>query len=587
MKTRVIRVSAIAVVAVMFPYLLAGADDGIFMPDPAATGSIPVEPLLPGPVADAVQPAPVQPAPTYVPPAPTFVQPATSKGASAGNNPFVMPASVSTAAPASLAATNPFAAPAPVQNTGAPAPFALPAVPGAATAAGGGDEVDLTALRYYASTGDMARVGAETRRLQALYPDWEPPEDLFATPSNVDEQPLWDLFAQGRYYEERLQIKALQAANPGWRPSADLMNKLQNAEARVAMTLAYSLGNWDEVIEVGRQRASILVCDQIESLWQVGEAFARKSDFATAFESYKYVLDNCADPKDRLSTVQKASLLLPSVGMDALVLLGRPLPDGTSEFMSVGFDDLRRRMASNINDRFTAFPVTTDELERFVRFVRLKPTADDVSLIAWYYYGQKEWDAAQAWFSMGSRLKRDSKYMEGQILSLRAAGQTNEALAFAEEVKDRSPELTQQYIELVSEILSDPETTFDLPSRTLRDFEDLVLEEESALGAQAIGWRYVEDEKVKRAGEWFDRSVDWEVTEGGIGQAVVASRRKHYKTLKSIKARYGDDYAELEDFTVYTQRMKKARSVSVKSNSRVKAVCTSKGLLALFVCDRT
>ena len=72
----------------------------------------------------------------------------------------------------------------------------------------------------------MARVAAETRRLQALYPDWEPPEDLFATPSNVDEQPLWDLFAQGRYYEERLQIKALQAANPGWRPSADLMNKL-------------------------------------------------------------------------------------------------------------------------------------------------------------------------------------------------------------------------------------------------------------------------------------------------------------------------------------------------------------------------
>lgn len=579
LKTRVIRVSAIAVAAMMFPYLLAGADDaGIFMPDPSQTGSVPIMPLLPNQTA-AIEPVPQAAAPQ------------TRTAAAPGDNPFVMPAAITTAAPTNLA-NNPFAVPAPAARTG-PAgaePFALPPVPGAPGTADAapGDKIDDSALRYYASTGDMARVGAETRRLQALYPDWEPPTDLFAKPSSIDEQPLWDLFGQGRYYEERLRITELQAANPGWQPSADLMTKLEDAEARVAMNLAYSLGNWGEVIEVGRKRSSILVCGQIESLWQVGEAFARRSDFATAFESYKYVLDNCSDPDHRLATVQKASLLLPPVGMDALVLLGQPKPDGTSEFMSIGFDDLRRRMASNINDPYMAYPVSGDEIERFVSFVRLKPTADDVSLIAWFYYAQKEWTAAQAWFSMGTRLARDPKFIEGQILSLRADGNSAEALAFAEEVKDRSPELTQQYIELVAEILSDPETTFDLPSRTLRSFEDLVLEEESALGAQAIGWRYIEDEKTVRAGEWFDRSVEWEVTEGGvIGQAVVASRRKHYKTLKSIKARYGDEYAELEDFTVYTSQMRKSRSVQVQQKSRVSAVCTSKGLLALFVCRRS
>lgn len=585
LKNRVLIISAVALVATSFPLLMADAGDvtdaAVIMPGTAAVNPVPRLPALAAPLATQPTPPMAQP-----------VQSLAVASIGTTGNPFAA-ATAASPIPAT-AISNPFAlstaSAVPVASTDA-APFTLRSTPGAAATgqvASLTEDVDVTALRYYAGQRDMARVGAETRRLQSLYPGWEPPADLFVVPSTVDEQPLWDLFAQGLYAQERQRIEELKVQNPGWMPSTDLTTKLLDAEARVAMKLAYSLANWDQVISVAQQRSSLLVCDQIGSLWQLGEALAHKSDFATAFDTYKYVLLNCNDPNERLSTVQKASLVLPSQGIEALVLLGRPMPDGTSEFLSVGFDNLRGRLAANVNDRFEAEPVLPDEMERFTAYVRTTRNPGDISLIAWYYYAQKEWEAAEAWFAVGAKSARDPKFTEGQILAMRAAGSSETALEFATDVKDRSPELTQQYIELVAEILSDPETSLDFPKRDLKDFEELVIKEKSALGAQAVGWRYIEDESVKRAGTWFDRSMDWDVTEGGvIGMAVVASRLKEYKTLKSIKAKYGDDYAELDDFKVYTQAVRKSRSVSVRNTRPARISCNNGSLMDVFICGRS
>lgn len=607
MKSRVILVTTVTIAATVLPMMFADAGDTMpaFVPgsvgDDSPFGSSFAAQALPA----VAMPAPAQPMlPRAVPQAPQALLPqALPIGATApqvavpgiSDNPFVVatPAAAPLAGPA-VVSSNPFAVARtqPVEERDA-APLSLKSVvaPGDRTQTANLDEdVDVTALRYYASQRNMERVGAETRRLQSLYPGWEPPADLFAEPSTIDEQPLWDLFGAGKYLEERARIHELKEANPGWVPSADLMTKLEDAEARVAMGTAYSLGNWDQVIAIAQARSTVLVCSQIEALWQVGEAFARKGAYAPAFETYKYVLGTCSDPAIRLSTVQKASLVLPNVGTEALVMLGQPQPDGTTEFTSIGFDDLRRRLAENVNDRFEAAPVMPNELERFVNYVQLSRQPDDIGLIAWYYYSQKEWDAAQAWFSLGNRVQRDVKFIEGLILATRAAGDDDEALAMASEFRDRSPELAQQYIELVAEILSDPLTSEDFPKRELKDYEELVEAEESALGAQAIGWRYIEDDNLKRANSWFERSMDWEVTEGGvIGRAVVASRLKNYKTLASLKATYGDEYVELDDFKVYNSKVRKSRSAAVRSQKPSKAFCdrNKRGLLTLFVCGKS
>jgi hypothetical protein len=584
LKNRVLMISAVALVATTFPLMIADAGDSTstFMPNGVTAGPA-IAPILP-----AAAPVVMQP----VLPQPQIGATVNVASVAASGNPFVL-APTATAVPAT-AVSNPFALQtavvAPLPNTDA-APFALQSATGAsnpATVASLTEDVDVTALRYYAGQRDMARVGAETRRLKSLYPGWEAPADLFVVPTTVDEQPLWDLFAQGLYADARHRIEELKVQNPGWLPSTDLSTKLSDAEARVAMRMAYSLGNWDQVIAVAQQRSTVLVCDQIDSLWQVGEALAHKSNFATSFDTFKYILLNCNNPDERLATMQKASLVLPATGINALVLLGRPLPDGTSEFMSVGFDNLRNRIVSNINDRFESEPVTPEEMERFTAYVRTTRAPADLSLVAWYYYAQKEWDVAEAWFSIGTKSSREPKFMEGQILAMRAGGKSDLALEFAAEVKDRSPELAQQYIELVAEILSDPQTTLDFPKRDLKDFEEFVVAEKSALGAQAVGWRYIEDENLKRASNWFERSMDWDVTEGGvIGQAVVASRLKQNKTLRAIKDKYGDDYAELDDFKVYSQSVRKSRSVSVRSTRPAKVSCNNGGLLDAFICGRS
>jgi hypothetical protein len=69
-------------------------------------------------------------------------------------------------------------------------------------------KVDESALRYFASRGDKARLQAEISRLQALYPNWVPPADPLAIPQGGDKQleSMWQLYSEGRYAELRKAI---------------------------------------------------------------------------------------------------------------------------------------------------------------------------------------------------------------------------------------------------------------------------------------------------------------------------------------------------------------------------------------------
>ncbi len=596
MKNRVLLLAAASLVAVSVPSIVANADDvsGFATGDWEYLEASVVEPVMPDVGFDAEPLAPtLYPAPAVAPVAPL---------AAPGGNPFQAVASIAPtlATPAApLALGNPFAPTTPVLTGKEPdaKPFSLlaptPTTPDGTLPNGQpGTAIDETALRYYAVQRDMPRVGAEIRRLKSLYPDWEPPVDLFVEPSSVNEQPLWDLFASGQFAAERAKIIELKGLNPNWVPSTDLMTKLEDAEARQAMKVAYNAGNWEQVVAVGQSRGSVLVCSQIEPLWQVGESLARMRNYAMSFEIYKYALVNCGDPVERLSTVQKAAKVLPPTGISALVLLGRPLPDGTSEFDSIGFNDLRHRISAAINEDFDVDPVDPSEMERFAAFVRATRTPDDIGLIGWYYYSMEEWNAARAWFALGAKISKSPKFLEGQVLSLRSAGEIEPALKLANMVKARSPELTKEYIELVSAIITDPDAGLILKGSELKTFEDVVLKARSALGAQAIGWNYVADEELADAEEWFDTSMAWEITEGGvIGRAVVASRLQHFQTLSTLKANYGDEFEDLDKFKIYTVKTKKKTASGSKKVTQATVECKagdkkSLGLFFVLACPR-
>lgn len=429
--------------------------------------------------------------------------------------------------------------------------------------------VDETALRYYASQKDLKRLGAEIRRLKALYPDWEAPENLFDEPTNVSEQPLWDMFGRGDYAGVHNEIARLQVDNGNWKPSADLQNKLALAETRTLMERAFAQRNWNQVIMLAEATPSLMVCEEMNAIWLTAESLASIQDFSRSFDLYKYVINTCDNANERLATVQKASLVLPESGFISLAMMGKRLPDGTSEFEDVAFNPLRSKMGNRARGDVLSEPISNDELQRFAEFVQRKQLKNDAALFGWYYYGQEVWDPAYQWFIFANLLGYDTKNVEGMILSKRNLEQVDEAIALAKAHLTESKEISKIYIELVADGLTN-ETPLVLKGNDFQSFKDLVLEQESALGAQALGWYLLTQKKTAEASEMFDKSVAWEPTEGGvIGQAVVAARAKRWSTVSSIKAKYGNEFEGLAQIKVYRSSYRPRNNSATTANYEV------------------
>lgn len=411
-------------------------------------------------------------------------------------------------------------------------------------------EVDTSALRFYAAQRDLQRVGIEMRRLQAAHPGWAPPPDLFSPQQKIDEQPLWDLFATGSYDRVRAEITEIKSLHPEWLPSEDLTQKLKIAEARTSLERAFGFGDWASVLSIASREPNLLVCEELQSLWYLGETLARVQDYQRSFDLYKYILSTCDNPEERFATVQKASLVLPSNGFQALVQLGKTLPNGLSEFEDISYDIMRRQLGEiTQNGRDLFNQVDQTQLQKYANFAVKSGNPDDLGLLGWYYYSQEEYEAAKAWFLTGARINRDPKLVEGLILSLRGMDDHISAFDIAKTQRKTSDEINDQYIQIVSSSLTDEDIELKLSEKSMTQFEDIVMDAESALGAQSIGWQLLDEGELEGAREWFSQSIKWDVNEEAvIGLAVRAARAKHRRTLRSIIRKYGDEYASLKKF---------------------------------------
>lgn len=513
------------------------------------------------------------------------VEPVQTKAAAPGENPFV--ATAPRAVLSNATATQPLVI------TG-PAVTAKPVVAGAnpfgaassqeqpqpATVEPARPQVDDSALRYYAEHKDLTRLGAEMRRLKQLYPDWQPPKDLFSPTARVDEQPLWDVYKSGDFAMVRARIAQMQSANPQWQPSDDLMLKLQLGETRALVNRAFAQRNWKQVVESAAASPQLLVCGEMQVMWNVGESFAQMKNYADAFDVYRYVLTHCSDPQLRLSTMQKATQLLPAAGTQSLLALGKIGPDGAQEFEEIAFDAIRHQLGAFIQNGDFAVTPSEEDLNRYVDYVNRKQSAADADLIGWYFYAQQEWKTANTWFLEAAKFKRDPKSIEGVILTLRNMDQQADALKVAQRYLKTAPEIARQYIEIVSSQLTAADTATQVKDADLETFENLVTEQKSALGAQALGWKYL-DENRAIARTWFAQSVKWQPTEGGVlGMAVVAARAKDFRALQSIKTEYGAKFEKLSEFEVYKPRKPSAARRSPRP--KVYAVKDSRPRRTLF-----
>lgn len=412
-------------------------------------------------------------------------------------------------------------------------------------------KVDESALRFYASQNDSARVSMEIKRIKALNPSWEPPNDLFNEAGDpAVEQKLWDLFGEGRYDEIRTAVENIRKADPNWRPSEKLVREFDRAQVRAQLIAASDAKDAHGVLAIAESQPGMLVCTDVDSMWRVAEALIQTSQEDRAQELYKYILTRCPDPAERLATVQKAMELLPIQAVKTLMAAARYRSDNGKALETVQLDLMRRQIGAVASDA-TAAPVPPADLKSFESLVKQKKMSNDADLLGWHYYSLKSWPVAAEWFKQAMEWDRLPKAAEGYALALRQQGQIPQAEAVAYEWRSASPLIGKLFVEIVATALTEPNpTSFD--GARLARMEDVVSSTKSVNGSQALGWYYYNKNGFPKARQWFEASVAWEATETNVlGLALAAHRTNDRALFRKTVSDFGKQYAAVAALQAY------------------------------------
>jgi cellulose synthase operon protein C len=432
-------------------------------------------------------------------------------------------------------------------------------------------DVDESALRYFAAQGDIKRMQAEIARLKSLYPTWQPPRSVeeLLSQSDLEIRYLWDMYAEGDYLGVREAIADREKSEPGWESPQALIEALDVAEARHRMANAASAGQWKTVLGIADDRPQLLVCAEMSSLWNVGEAFARTKQTQRALDLYTYILTNCSDPGERVGTVQKANELL-SVEMVAdLMKLERSGPDGEGEFEVVRADMLRGRIGAAAKD--TSIVVSDEVLTKLEEFARERQLAGDAELLGFYYFGHDSTAKAVSWFETALEWGGEAKAAEGSVLALARSGEIEKAIEIGRKWRDAAPENAHAYVSVMTgKLTADPPAQID--AGTIGDFASFVVSKRASIGALGLGYYALNTGQTDIAAQWFQAAIGWEpdMEDAAFGLAISYQRQKNFKALEDLRAQWASRSHRIAEFAESATRQARAASsagVSVSAQS--------------------
>ena len=459
------------------------------------------------------------------------------------------------------------AQPSPAQTGAQPAPEAAPRVLyGDGTRApaimvdpetgGTPGMVDESALRYYASQKQTARMKAEIARLKRLYPGWTEPPDLDTLqPSPPEEAPLWDLFTAGRFQDLRAAIAARRSLEPNWQPSEELARKLRRAEFRNGIKAAAEKNgpgknesgrNAEEVVALYRADPGALDTTDLESLWIIADALATTGAAEDAFDLYKSVLDGSADAGARLATIQKAMGHLKMDQAERLIAMGRSNPEGASEFDAIRLDITRARIAAFLHDEPAQTPTLAD-LTAFQTYARKSGDPSQTGLLGWYAYKRRQFREALEWFKLAIGRGGDAMVAHGLAHTLRELNMLREAEEVAYAWRDRFVGNELLFIDVLERKLTQANPPFIEPARIER-YAKVVIASASGEGAQGLAWYAYNSCQFDTALEWFQRAVAWMPSETTVfGYALTLQRLKRQRAYLEVVNRYDGLFPKVVD----------------------------------------
>ncbi len=302
--------------------------------------------------------------------------------------------------------------------------------------------LDETALRYYASVRDFARVNAEIERLRSLDPAWEAPADLFDAEGElgVDESVLWRLYQLGDYTAVRAEITILKNLHRDWRPPIQLIELLDRNESRAVVQQATAAEDWPKLIQLAATRSEIFGCGDVENAWALAQAHVELRATDRAYDVYGQLMDECEDAGLRLSTLQKA---LANRDDDRLATLfdeeaARPKGfEDTTRFEEI-VGDFKGSGSSTYTPtaeevlgtqigRLVAGDLSPNEVADVASKVLELRNANGAVVLGYHHSNQDDWVTARTWFERSMAWSPTATAAEGLAYSLMNTGEPAEA----------------------------------------------------------------------------------------------------------------------------------------------------------------
>ncbi len=426
--------------------------------------------------------------------------------------------------------------------------------------------VDESALRYFASHGDTARLNAEIARLRALYPTWTPPENPLAIPENDDKQleQMWALYSQSRYADVRAAIAKRKTEEPQWTPPADLLDRLAVGEKRAELIAASNAGHDEDVVKIGASTPSLLTCSDADVLWRVADALAKTDRTQRAKDAYIYMLENCSETSVRLATVQKASTRLSYGDMQDILARERSDADGKKEFDAIRNDLARRFVAEGDGD--AALTVAAPYLRTVEKLVADEGLASDALLLGWYHLRRDENALAEPFFRKARAIEDSASASQGLALILLARRMPAEGEAVMYPWRTSSTEAMATYLATSTNLLAlDPVPA--LEPQVLNRIAEVTLEQKHPETGEQFGWYALAMDQPATAEEWFTQVLGWksDYEPAAYGLAISRLRMKDLAGVAAVQkvwaerslriARLGEkDNPEGKPRTVETRR---------------------------------
>lgn len=400
--------------------------------------------------------------------------------------------------------------------------------------------VDETALRYFARQGDTRRVEAEIARLRALYPDWEPPQNLLTNDYTPDSsiEAIWTLYGSGDYAAARAAIAKKQQEDPNFQPSADLLASLDLGEATLRLRNASDASEYATVISIAANYPSLLTCETIDNLWRLAEAFIKSGVKQRGIDAYDYILTNCTVAADRFSTMQKAMALLDIADITPLLAMEKVDGSGVGEFAPLRLDVIRHAVGDALSAKTTTVPKA--DLDQLATSARATKSPDDLRLLGWYALERKLPAEGREWFELAMAADKSLESAHGMGVALLDLRRYADAEAVLADYRDDNPDVSALYLTAAASLLSqDPRVAVDAVV-----LERIVSETSSArnaVTAQELGWYAYSFQQPATAIEWFRLALSWDGANepAAYGLLVASDAVKDAATVKAIKEQWG------------------------------------------------